>query len=206
MYKHEIIEKIKDLGLVTVIRADSEDKAVDIIEKCIGGGANIVEVTFTVPYAHKIIESLSKRYNGSDVLIGAGTVLDSETARIAMLSGAEFIVSPALNIETIKLCNRYGKLVIPGIMTVTEAITALEYGCQLVKLFPGGVFKPEFIKSLKDPLPTIEIMPTGGVDIGNLRDWITAGAAAVGVGGNLTRGDITENAKAFLREIKGSRQ
>ena len=160
-----------------------------------------------------LFRSLTEIYkDNAEVLIGAGTVLDPETARACILAGAKYIVSPSLNPDTIRLCNRYRIAVMPGVMTVKEAIEALELGVEIVKVFPGNVFGPQIISSLKGPLPQANFMPTGGVSLDNVKDWIKAGAVAVGTGGDLTRGAktgdyklVTETAVKFVEAVKKAR-
>ncbi|MCR4441269.1 MAG: bifunctional 2-keto-4-hydroxyglutarate aldolase/2-keto-3-deoxy-6-phosphogluconate aldolase [Peptococcaceae bacterium] len=213
MNKGEIIEKIKSSGLMAVIRADNMEQALKIAEACAKGGIAALEVTFTVPGAAGVIEKLAGAFNKSDgIIIGAGTVLDPETARSAILAGARFLVSPCLNVEMVRLGNRYQVPVIPGTMTVKEIVEAMEAGAELIKVFPGELLGPLFIKAVKGPLPYAQLMPTGGVSLGNVGEWIKAGAVAVGVGGNLTAGaktgdyaSITEMAKAFIERIKQAR-
>ncbi len=205
MTKERVIERIKDKGIVAVVRAENSEKAFDIVEKCIAGGIDAIELTFSVPYAHHVIEDLSRKY-GDEIVLGAGTVLDSETARIALLSGAQYIVSPHFNPEVTKLCNRYRTASMAGVLTITEAVTAMEAGVDVLKLFPGDLSGPRFIKDIKGPLPWVQIMPTGGVDADNVGEWIKAGAVAVGAGSCLTKGDITANAKAFIENIKAARK
>ncbi len=204
MTKERVIERIKDKGIVAVVRAENSEKAFDIVEKCIDGGIDAIELTFSVPFAHHVIEDLAKKY-GDDIVLGAGTVLDSETARIALLSGAQYIVSPHFNPEVTKLCNRYRTASMAGVLTITEAVTAMEAGVDVLKLFPGDLSGPRFIKDIKGPLPWVQIMPTGGVDADNVGEWIKAGAVAVGAGSCLTKGDITANAKSFIENIKKAR-
>lgn len=204
MTKEKVIERIKEKGIVAVIRAENSEKAFDIVEKCIDGGIDAIELTFSVPFAHHVIEDLAKKY-GDKIILGAGTVLDSETARIALLSGAQYIVSPHFNPEVTKLCNRYRVASMAGVLTITEAVTAMEAGVDVLKLFPGDLSGPRFIKDIKGPLPWVQIMPTGGVDADNVGEWIKAGAVAVGAGSCLTKGDITANAKAFVENIKKAR-
>ncbi len=211
MEKDLILSAIKKTGVVAVIRADNEEQAYKITDACLKGGINSLEITFTVPRAHRIIESLDKKY-GNDILLGAGTVLDSETARIAILSGAKYIVSPYLNVEMIKLCNRYQVPTMPGVMTIKEVVEAMEAGADILKIFPGGVFGPKFIKDIKGPLPQAQLMPTGGVSIDNVQEWIKAGAVAVGAGSALTKGAktgdydlVTKVAKEFIEKIKIAR-
>ncbi len=208
MEKENILLKIKEEKLIAVVRAEEERQGIRIIESIVRGGINLIEITMTVPGAVDIIKELTKKYKGTDVVIGAGTVLDSETARIVILAGAEFVVSPCFNNETIRLCNRYRIPVIPGIMTVTEAVTAMESGCDILKVFPGNAYSPSIIKSFKGPLPQAQFMPTGGVSVENVHEWLKAGAVAVGTGSNLTegaaRGDypaITSMSKAFVEAV-----
>lgn len=196
MKKFEIYQAVKDEGVVVVIRGDSVEQAIKTVEACYAGGIKIMEVTFTLPKADEIIKSLVEKYKGTDMIVGAGTVLDPETARAAILAGAQFVVSPALNVETIKLCNRYGVAVMSGIFTPTEAITALEYGVDILKLFPGDVATPKGLKALKGPLPQANIMPTGGVSLENVDEWFKAGAYAVGAGSFITKGAKTGDYKA----------
>lgn len=212
MNKEQVITKIRESGLVAVVRATSGEKAIRISEACIEGGVAAIELTFTVPMAHRLIEQLALRYTGGEIIIGAGTVLDPETARMAMLSGAQYIVSPSFNPDTMRLCNRYRVPLMPGVMTPAEAVTALEAGADILKVFPGELFGPKIIKSLKGPLPQAELMPTGGVDVKNVSEWIKAGAVAVGAGSSLTSGaangdygKITETACEFIKNIKEAR-
>ncbi len=209
MKKFEIYQAVKQEGVVVVIRGDSVDQAIKTVEACYAGGIKIMEVTFTVPNADQIIKTLVEKYKGTDMIVGAGTVLDPETARAAILAGAQFVVSPALNVETIKLCNRYGVAVMSGIFTPTEAITALEYGVDILKLFPGDVATPKGLKALKGPLPQANIMPTGGVSLENVEEWFKAGAYAVGAGSFITKGAKSGDYKAvedisreFVNKVK----
>jgi len=212
MLKLKVLGRILDSGLVAVVRAGKSDEALRIAEACADGGAAAVEITFTVPGAAGTIEDISRRNFGSGLLIGAGTVLDPETARIAILSGAQFVVSPALNPETARLCNRYQVPYMPGAATVREIIEALECGADIVKLFPGESLNPAFVKAVKAAIPNASLMPTGGVSLENVAVWIRAGSVAVGVGSGLTRsaaaGDfrsITELTKRFIEEIRQAR-
>lgn len=212
MEKEQVISKLTETGLVAVVRADNADEAIRISDACLEGGCNAIELTFTVPGAHKVIEALAAKYPNGEMLLGAGTVLDSETARIAILSGANYVVSPAFNAEAAKLCNRYRVPYIPGCMTITEVLTAMEAGADIIKIFPADLFGPKIIKDIKGPLPQAKLMPTGGVDVSNVDQWIKAGAAAVGAGSSLTAGaktgdykKITEIAKEFIEKIKAAR-
>lgn len=203
--KEEVLLSIKEGGMVAVVRGETSEKAMEIVEKCIEGGIRAIELTFTVPYAHRVIEDISRKY-GDEIILGAGTVLDSETARIAILSGAEFIVSPHFNPEVTKLCNRYRKASMAGILTITEAVSAMEAGVDVLKLFPGDLFGPAFIKDIRGPLPYVQIMPTGGVSAENAGEWIKAGAVAVGAGSSLMKGDVKANAALFMENIRKARE
>jgi len=212
MSRQELVTRIRDNGLVAVLRAESAEKAYRIFDACIEGGVAAIEITFTVPGAHKIIEELASKYTSGDIILGAGTVLDPETARIAILSGAQYIVSPNVNIETIKLCNRYQVPSMPGAMTIKEILEGMEAGADIIKIFPGNLFGPSIIKSVMGPIPQAPMMPTGGVSIETVKDWIEAGAVAVGAGSSLTKGSktgdyaaITATAKEFLKRIKEAR-
>jgi 2-dehydro-3-deoxyphosphogluconate aldolase/(4S)-4-hydroxy-2-oxoglutarate aldolase len=213
MKKYEVLKKIVDTGIVAVIRAESPDKAERITEACLEGGINSIEITFTVPAAHRVIEELAKRFQGKDVVLGAGTVLDAETARAAILNGAGYIVSPAFDADTARLCNRYQVPYMPGAMTLKEIITAMEAGVDIVKIFPGDVCGPGMIKAIKGPLPQASLMPTGGVSLSNAMDWLKAGSIALGVGGSLTAGaktgdydKVTSTAKEFISIINEFRR
>lgn len=212
MEREQIVSAISQCGLVAVVRASSGEEAIKIADACIAGGVAAIEITFTVPGAHRVIEALASRYKKGEIILGAGTVLDPETARIAMLSGAQYIVSPGLNLDTIKLCNRYRVPVMPGIMTVTEAICAMEAGADILKIFPGELFGPKVITAFKGPLPQARFMPTGGVSVENAGEWIKAGAVALGAGSALTGGaktgeygKITETALKFMAAIRAAR-
>ena len=214
MKKLSTLSKLTECGVVAVVRADSKEEAVKISEACVEGGIKGIEVTFTVQEADVVIKELASLYkDNDDVVIGAGTVLDAVTARIAILAGAEFVVSPAFDAETAKLCNLYSVPYMPGCMTITEMKTALEAGVDIVKLFPGNAFGPDFVKSVKAPLPQVNIMPTGGVDLNNVEQWIKNGCVAVGVGGNLVApaktGEyekITGFAKQYVAKVQAARE
>lgn len=212
MKKEQIITRIRETGLVAVVRAENQDMAFRITEACLKGGVPAIEITFTVPGAHKVIEALASKFSENEIILGAGTVLDPETARIAILSGAQYVVSPSLNPDTIKLCNRYRIACMPGAMTIREVLECMEAGADIVKVFPGELFGPRMIKAIKGPLPQAELMPTGGVSVENAAEWIKAGAVALGVGSSLTEGaktgdynKITETAKLFIQKIKEAR-
>jgi 2-dehydro-3-deoxyphosphogluconate aldolase/(4S)-4-hydroxy-2-oxoglutarate aldolase len=212
MERIETIKRIMDAGVVAVIRAESKEQGIRIIDAIKEGGIKALEITMTVPGALDIIKELSERYRGEDLIIGAGSVLDPETARLCILAGAKYIVSPYFDRETVRLCNRYRVAVMPGIMTVKEAVEALECGAEILKVFPGNAFGPSIISSFKGPIPQGNFMPTGGVNLDNVKDWINAGAAAVGTGGDLTKGAktgdyklVTETAARFVEEVRKAR-
>lgn len=212
MEKFKIVKQMADYGLVAVIRAESKEQGVKVIDAVIKGGIKVIEITMTVPGAVDIIKDLSEVYKNEDVIIGAGTVLDPETARACILAGAKFIVAPNLNPEVVVLCNRYRVAAVPGIMTVTEAVQALELGVDIIKVFPGNAYGSSIISSFKGPLPQANFMPSGGVNLSNLKDWIKAGAVAVSTGGDLTKGAKTgdyeavrETAAKFVEEVKKAR-
>ncbi len=212
MDKEKILTRISDAGIVAVVRAENAETAMRITDACIEGGVAAIELTFTVPGAHRVIEELAKRYTPDEIILGAGTVLDPETARVAILSGAEYIVSPYFNLDTVKLCNRYRLPCMPGAMTIKEVVEAMEAGADIIKVFPGEAFGPKIIKAIKGPIPHAKMMPTGGVDVGNVGEWIKAGAWAVGAGSSLTAGaktgeyeKITKTAREFIAKIKEAR-
>jgi 2-dehydro-3-deoxyphosphogluconate aldolase / (4S)-4-hydroxy-2-oxoglutarate aldolase len=187
MNRVNVLTKISDCGVVAVVRADSMQEAINISEACVNGGLYGIEVTFTVQGADDVIRELAAKYEDDDkVVIGAGTVLDAVTARIAILAGAEFIVSPSFDEETARLCNLYQVPYLPGCMTITEMKQALQFGVDIIKVFPGNAFGPNFVSAIKGPLPQVNIMPTGGVSLDNVDQWIKNGCVAIGVGGNLT--------------------
>jgi 2-dehydro-3-deoxyphosphogluconate aldolase/(4S)-4-hydroxy-2-oxoglutarate aldolase len=209
--KLEILKKITGSGLVAVIRAESAEQATHIAEACALGGCAALEITYTVPGASRVIEHLAKIVGGQ-ILVGAGTVLDPETARIAILAGAHFVVSPGLNPATARLCNRYQVPYMPGAGTIREVIEGMESGADIIKIFPGEILGPAFVKAVRGPLPQAPLMPTGGVSLENVADWIKAGAVAVGVGGNLTAGaktgdfaSVTRLVEQFVQKIKEAR-
>lgn len=209
MKKFELLQKIKDVGVVAVIREENLEKAIEVSKACIEGGIPAVEVTYTVPNATEVISHLKMSIPAEKLIVGAGSVLDSETARIAILAGAEYIVSPAFDIDTAKLCNRYQVPYMPGCMTITEMVTAMEAGCDIIKMFPGSAFGPSFVKAVKAPLPQINIMPTGGVSLENVDEWFKNGVIAVGAGGQLTSGSYEEiviKSQEFVKKVKNIRE
>ncbi|WP_163193539.1 bifunctional 4-hydroxy-2-oxoglutarate aldolase/2-dehydro-3-deoxy-phosphogluconate aldolase [Clostridium thermarum] len=212
MKKLKILNAICECGVVAVVRANSKEEAVEVSQACIEGGIKAIEVTYTVPGASDVIKILKETFKDK-LYVGAGTVLDSETARAAILAGAEYIVSPGFDEATAKLCNRYQVPYLAGCMTITEIIKAMEAGVDIVKLFPGSAFGPSFIKAVKAPLPQANIMPTGGVSLDNIHEWVKAGAVAIGIGGDLMKGykefgaaKIVENAKQFVDKVRESRE
>ena len=214
MDRSEIIKQIEEIGIVPVVRAASADEAMRAIDAIMEGGINVLEITMTVPGAVKVIEEVVTRY-GSDVLVGAGTVLDPETARVCILAGSQFVVSPALNLETIAMCRRYGVPICPGALTPTEVVTAWTAGGDFVKIFPcGSMGGASYLKNLKGPLPQVKMIPTGGVSLKTAADFIKAGASALGVGTDLVdvkairEGNahiVTERAKQFVEIVKEAR-
>jgi 2-dehydro-3-deoxyphosphogluconate aldolase / (4S)-4-hydroxy-2-oxoglutarate aldolase len=184
MSKQANLARVHHRGIVAVIRAASGERLADVAEALVAGGVDVMEVTFTVPRAQRALERVAERL-GDRILLGAGTVLDPETARIALLSGAEFIVSPTVNLDVIKLCHRYDKLSIPGAFTPTEVLTAWEAGADIVKIFPCDVAGPPHLKALAGPLPQVRMMPTGGVNLNSAAAFLRAGAFALGIGGSL---------------------
>ena len=192
MTKASELQRVLDKRIVAVIRSKSGDQLVDVAEALLAGGVEVMEVTFTVPAAAKVLERVAERL-GDKILLGAGTVLDSETARIAMLSGAEFIVSPSTNVQVIELCQRYDKLVMPGALTPTEVVTAWQAGADIVKVFPSDLTGPSYLKALHGPLPQVRLMPTGGVNLETAADFLKAGACALGIGSSLVSETIVES-------------
>lgn len=184
MSREQQLARVLDCGIVAVVRAATPSNLVDVIAAIAEGGVNVAEVTFTVPNAVDVIRAAKERL-GDRVLLGAGTVLDPETARAALLAGAEFVVSPTVNLDVIKLCRRYDKLVFPGAFTPTEILTAWEAGADVVKVFPADVVGPAFFKAMRGPLPHVRLMPTGGVDLNTASEYLRAGASCLGVGSQL---------------------
>jgi len=213
MIKINTLKALADCGVVAVVRGNSKEVGVEISKACIKGGVKAIEVTYTNKFANDIIKVLSEEFEGQeDVIIGAGTVLDSETARAAMLAGAKYIVSPGFSAETAKICNRYKVPYIPGVMTINEVIEAHEVGVDFVKLFPGSAFGQGYIKAIKGPLPYANIMVTGGVNLDNLDSWIKAGVDAVGIGGELNNlgeegrfEEITSICESYISKLNEAR-
>ncbi len=184
MSKASTLARLLDGGIVAVLRAPRGELLADVAEALAAGGVAAIEVTFTVPRAHRVLEQVADRL-GDRIVLGAGTVLDPETARAAILAGAEFIVGPTTSPEVIRLCRRYAKPVVPGAFTPTEVLTAWELGADIVKVFPSDFTGPGYLKALSGPLPQVRLMPTGGVTLQTAADFLRAGACALGIGGAL---------------------
>ena len=182
--KTPISARVHHAGIVAVMRSERGELLADVAAALLAGGVDVIEVTFTVPRAHRVIEQVADRLEGK-ILLGAGTVLDTETARIAILSGAQFIVSPTVNVDVIRLCHRYSKLAMPGAFTPTEVLSAWEQGADIVKIFPSDVSGPAYLTALRGPLPQVRMMPTGGVNLETAAPFLHAGAYALGIGGSL---------------------
>lgn len=210
--KNDVLKRITDVGVVAVVRATTAEEAFQIAEACIKGGLPAIELTFTVPNADQVIKKLAQTIDPKDLILGAGTVLDAKTTQIAIDAGAKYIVSPGFDLESAQLCQKLGVPYMPGCLTITEMLMAQKAGAEVVKLFPGSAFGPGYVKAVKGPLPNINIMPTGGVSLDNVEQWIKNGVVAVGVGGELTApaktGDfegVTANARAFVEAVKRAR-
>jgi 2-dehydro-3-deoxyphosphogluconate aldolase/(4S)-4-hydroxy-2-oxoglutarate aldolase len=211
MSREKILKQIGEIGLMPVLRANSVKEALAIADAIVAGGVTVLEVTMTVPGAIKVMEQLVEKA-GDKLLVGAGTVLDPETARACLLAGAQFVVSPALNVKTIEMCRRYSAPIIPGVLTPTEVVTAWQAGADIVKVFPcSAVGGAKYLKALKAPLPQVAMIPTGGVSLATAAEFLEAGAYALGVGGDLVDNKavaeghpevITENAKKYLAIVQ----
>jgi len=214
MTREQILRQIQKVGLVPVLRAPSSEMAITAATAIEAGGAPVLEVTMTVPGAIEVIQAVIKSSRGR-VLVGAGTVLDPETARVCILAGAQFVVSPSLNVKTIEICHRYSVPVIPGALTPTEVVTAWEAGADLVKIFPcSAVGGAKYLAALRGPLPQIEMIPTGGVSLSTAAEFFAAGAFALGVGSDLVDTSalangkpevITENARKYVAIVERAR-
>ncbi len=213
MTKLEQMQQIEACGIVAIIRANSADELIETAAAIHAGGVNVIEVTMTTPNALQVINDVSSTY-GDRVLVGAGSVLDAETARAVILSGANFIVSPVTKPDVIEICNRYGKVVIPGAFTPTEILMAWETGADYVKVFPSSGVGADYIKDVKAPLPQIPLVPTGGINAENAADFIIAGATALGVGSALVNNQLiatgefailTERAERLVKEVQRAR-
>jgi 2-dehydro-3-deoxyphosphogluconate aldolase / (4S)-4-hydroxy-2-oxoglutarate aldolase len=211
--KEQNLQRVIDCGVVAVVRMSDPSRLVKVAEAIREGGVDVIEFTMTTPNALEVIKEVS-RLNGDKVLLGAGTVLDAETCRAAILAGAEFIVSPTLNAKVIEMCRRYGKVVIPGALTPTEILSAWELGADIVKVFPATAVGPKYFKDVLAPLPQVRLMPTGGVDVSNVGYFIKAGVVAVAAGGNLVDAKaaaegrfeaLTERARQFAEAVRVAR-
>jgi 2-dehydro-3-deoxyphosphogluconate aldolase/(4S)-4-hydroxy-2-oxoglutarate aldolase len=207
-------QRLLNSGIVGIIRAPSGEQLVDVAQALLAGGVDCLEVTFTVPQAHRVLEKVADAL-GDKVLLGAGTVLDTETCRAAILAGAEFIVSPGTNVDVIQMCRRYSKPALPGAMTPTEVIAAWQAGADFVKVFPCDVLGPAHIKALRGPLPQVKLIPTGGVTLETAADFLKAGAVALGIGSSLVepqaiaKGDfarIESLAKQYVEIVRKTRE
>ena len=215
MDKYAAIQYVLDKCIVAVVRADSGGEELSrIVDAVAAGGVQCIEVTMTTPGALQCIETASRNLAGADVLLGVGTVLDSETCRMAILAGAQYIVTPTLSIPVIQMARRYGIPMFAGAYTPTEILTAWENGADFVKVFPASVGGPDYIKALKGPLPQVPLVPTGGVELDNIGAFLKAGASALGVGGNLVSKKLvasrnykglTDNAKKFADAVRAAR-
>ena len=214
MKKEEVLKKVYECGVVPVVRASTADEAMRVVEAIREGGVAVLEITMTVPRAVLVIERVADAY-GDSVVVGAGTVLDAETARECMLAGAQFVVSPALDAGTVECCRRHGVAVMPGALTPTEVVSAWRAGADVVKVFPcGAVGGAKYLKSLKAPLPQIELMPTGGVSLSTAAGFIEAGAFALGVGADLVDTKairegrpeaVSDAARAYVEAVRAAR-
>jgi 2-dehydro-3-deoxyphosphogluconate aldolase / (4S)-4-hydroxy-2-oxoglutarate aldolase len=214
MTKPEVLNALREIALVPVLRAESEAQALALADAIAAGGVTVLEVTMTVPGAIRVMRRLAE--DRPEILIGAGTVLDPETARMCILDGAQFVVSPALNVRTIEMCHRYGVAVLPGALTPTEIVTAWEAGADVVKIFPASALGgAKYLKSVKAPLPQVEMIPTGGVSQATAAEFLAAGAFALGVGADLVdlkaiaEGKpeiITESARQYLAIVQNFRK
>ncbi len=214
MTRTEQLQHILDVGVVAVVRSPDSHQLIDVAKALADGGVIVMEITFSVPNALEVIREV-RHHLGDRILLGAGTVLDPETARAAILAGAEFIVAPTLNLDVIRLCHRYDKAVMPGAFTPTEIITAWEAGADIVKVFPADVVGPAFFKAIRGPLPQIRVMPTGGVDLNTAAEFLKAGTCCLGVGGQLVEPNaissgnfdrIRDLAKQYIEIVKKTRE
>ena len=216
MEKYAAIQYLMDKFIIAVVRADSGgEDLLAVVDAVAAGGVQCIEVTMTTPGALECIATASKKLAGADALLGVGTVLDAETCRLAILAGAEYVVTPTLSLPVIQMARRYGKPVIAGAYTPTEILTAWDNGADFIKVFPCSVGGPDYIKAIKGPLPQIPLVPTGGVELENIGAFMKAGASAVAVGGNLVSKKLiaardfkglTDNAKAFADTVRAARK
>lgn len=211
MKRYNILQQMINSGVVAVVRANSPEKATKIVDAIIDGGIKSIELTYSVPQANEVIKELKDKYKDKGIIIGAGTVLEPISARLAIIAGAQFIVSPCFDKEVAKLCNLYQVPYIPGILTPSEVKIALEYGSEVIKLFPGDISGAKMIKDLKGPFPDLNILPSGGVNVDNVTDWIKSGATMVSAGTSLSApaekddfNQVSINAKTFLNSYRDS--
>ena len=197
-----MLDIIKEQGIVAVLRADSHEQAREYMNACVKGGIKALELTYSIPNVNELIEEYK---DNKDMIIGVGSVLNGKMAKDSILAGAKYVVSPGYNEEINDVCHEMGVTYFPGCMTVTEIMHALEKGNKMVKVLPGEIFGPKYIKAVKAPIPHVEIMPTGGVNIDNIEEWFKMGVSCVGVGGALFKGsleDIENLAKEFVNKIE----
>ena len=214
MDKFITLDKLSKQGIIAVVRGRTMEEGVKTAEACIDGGVKSIELAFTTPRAHEAIEILEKEYaSDTDVIIGAGTVLEETTARLAILSGAKFIVSPALDEKTIRICNLYRVVSCPGVMSPEGVAEALAAGADIIKVFPGDIVGPKMVRDLHGPFPQADLMPSGGVSLENVADWLQAGCVAVSVGGSLIGAaydgnfaEVTSMATKFAKAVAKARQ
>ncbi|MDH7489121.1 MAG: bifunctional 4-hydroxy-2-oxoglutarate aldolase/2-dehydro-3-deoxy-phosphogluconate aldolase [Anaerolineae bacterium] len=213
MFKHDVVARILRTGVIAIVRLDSAESLQKVADAILEGGIDIIEFTMTTPGALDILDKATAKF-GDRVILGAGTVLDAESARAAVLAGARFVVSPNLNARTVELCHRYGVVAVPGVLTPTEIVAAMEAGADLIKVFPASLGGPEYIKAVRAPLPQAPLVPTGGVEVSNAVDYIRAGAVAVAIGGSLVNkkwvaaGDfakMTETARRLVETVQAAR-
>ena len=214
MSKATHLRQVLDTGIVAVVRVPDSRHLIEVVGALADGGVTVVEITRSVPNALEVLRDV-RRALGDRVLLGAGTILDAESGRAALLAGAEYLVSPTLNLDVIRLCNRYDKLVMPGAFTPTEILAAWEAGADIVKVFPAEVVGPAFFKALRGPLPHIRLMPTGGVDLNTAAEFLKAGACCLGVGGQLVEpravaardfARLTDLARQYITAVRAARQ
>jgi 2-dehydro-3-deoxyphosphogluconate aldolase / (4S)-4-hydroxy-2-oxoglutarate aldolase len=195
------LRQVIDSGIVAVVRSPDDRQLVEVVGALADGGVTVVEITFSVPNALEVLKQVRQAL-GNRVLLGAGTILDAETGRAALLAGAEYLVSPTLNLDVIRMCHRYDKLVVPGAFTPTEILTAWEAGADIVKVFPAEVLGPAFFRAMRGPLPQIRLMPTGGVDLTTAATFLDAGACCLGIGSQLVEPRaIADGNFARLRDL-----
>ncbi|GAA0286206.1 2-dehydro-3-deoxyphosphogluconate aldolase/(4S)-4-hydroxy-2-oxoglutarate aldolase [Gracilibacillus halotolerans] len=211
----ETFQQMKKTGVIAVMRNMTPDTILPVAKALKNGGVNVLEITVETPKVLSLIEMVKDEFD-QDVLVGAGTVLDAETARAALMAGASFIFSPTVRKETIEITKRYGAVSVAGAFTPTEIVTAYESGADMIKVFPSSVLGPKFFRDVRGPLPHIPLMPTGGVDVNNVEDYIQAGAVAVGAGSTLVKGveviteqylnELTSKATQFVNAVKNARK